>query len=246
MKKSIKSMFLLFVLLTILVMSGCAPAPTPEPTFTPLPPTITPSPVPPTFTPEPTATATATSTPVPVCNTGNIIQGVSDDKIELGYIDIVSVSTSLDGTKLTAVFTLRDIPNEITINRKEMSKGQPEIAWAVAVDTDNNPDTGEKAFLTGKGQGFESFLLAFEFKMEENEQTGSIEDLLRNWVSIAVPQGNGRTNMNENGTLSVNTEEKTLTITGNIKNISPTSYLYFYTYYAVPQSPPIVDELCQR
>ena len=52
MKKSIGSKFLLFVLLTVLAISGCAPAPTPEPTSTP---------VPPTFTPEPTAT----STPIP-------------------------------------------------------------------------------------------------------------------------------------------------------------------------------------
>src|SRR5262245_23451831 len=55
MKKSIQSVFLAFVVLTVLI-SGCAPAPTP----TPVPPTFTPSPspIPPTFTPEPTATAT--------------------------------------------------------------------------------------------------------------------------------------------------------------------------------------------
>lgn len=52
MKKSIQSVFLAFVMLTVL-LSGCAPASTP---------------VPPTFTPEPTATATPTpptATPTP-------------------------------------------------------------------------------------------------------------------------------------------------------------------------------------
>jgi hypothetical protein len=53
MKKSIGSMFLLFVLLTALVVSGCAPAPTPEPTSTPVPPTSTYTPIPPTKTPIP-------------------------------------------------------------------------------------------------------------------------------------------------------------------------------------------------
>jgi hypothetical protein len=37
MKKSIGLMFLLFVLLTVLTMGGCAPAPTPEPTATAMP-----------------------------------------------------------------------------------------------------------------------------------------------------------------------------------------------------------------
>lgn len=62
MKKSIGSKFLLFVLVTVLVISGCAPAPTP----TPVPPTFTPSPIPPTLTPEPTATATLIPSPTPL------------------------------------------------------------------------------------------------------------------------------------------------------------------------------------
>ena len=54
MKKSIGSILLAIVLLTVL-LSGCASAPTSvQPTFTPLP-------IPPTFTPQPTATRT----PVP-------------------------------------------------------------------------------------------------------------------------------------------------------------------------------------
>src|SRR6266496_792069 len=56
MKKSIGSKFLLFVLLTVLVISGCAPAPTSVPsTSTPLQ----------TDTPVPTNTSVPTNTPVP-------------------------------------------------------------------------------------------------------------------------------------------------------------------------------------
>jgi hypothetical protein len=62
MKKSIRSVFIVLVFLTIL-LSGCAPASTPVPS------TFTPSPIPPTFTPEPTSTATplpsATPTSIP-------------------------------------------------------------------------------------------------------------------------------------------------------------------------------------
>jgi ABC-type transport system substrate-binding protein len=63
MKKSIQSVFLAFVVLTVL-LSGCAPASTPASTS--VPPTFTPSPIPPTFTPEPTATATAIPSPTPL------------------------------------------------------------------------------------------------------------------------------------------------------------------------------------
>lgn len=59
MKKSIQSVFIAFVVLTVL-LSGCAPAPTP------IPPTFTPSPIPSTSTPESTATATAIPSPTPL------------------------------------------------------------------------------------------------------------------------------------------------------------------------------------
>lgn len=64
MKKSIQSVFFVFVLLAVWV-SGCAPTSTPAPT--PVSPTFTPSSLPPTVTPEPTATATIapTSTIIP-------------------------------------------------------------------------------------------------------------------------------------------------------------------------------------
>lgn len=62
MKKSIQSVFLAFVVLTVL-LSGCAPASTPIPTSAPS--TFTPSPIPPTFTSEPTATATTIPSPTP-------------------------------------------------------------------------------------------------------------------------------------------------------------------------------------
>jgi len=65
MKKSIGSIFLVFMFLAVLV-SGCAPAPTPVPsTSTPLP-TNTPLP---TDTPVPTNTSVPTKTPIPKSDT---------------------------------------------------------------------------------------------------------------------------------------------------------------------------------
>lgn len=62
MKKLIGSIILLFVLLTVLIMNGCASAPALEPTSTPLPPTSTPEP---TKTPTATFTFTPTATLIP-------------------------------------------------------------------------------------------------------------------------------------------------------------------------------------
>ena len=63
MKKSAQSVFLVFVVLTVL-LSGCVPAATPVPTAVPS--TFTASPLPPTFTPEPTVTATVVPSPTPL------------------------------------------------------------------------------------------------------------------------------------------------------------------------------------
>lgn len=60
MNKLVRSVLLVFVLLTVL-LSGCASASTPVSTAVPS--TFTPSPIPSTFTPEPTLTATAVPSP---------------------------------------------------------------------------------------------------------------------------------------------------------------------------------------
>lgn len=66
MHKTIRSVFLAFVVLAVLI-SGCAPAPTP------IPPTFTASPIPPTVTLEPTVTATATVIPSPTPLPGSVV-----------------------------------------------------------------------------------------------------------------------------------------------------------------------------
>ncbi len=60
MKKSIGSVFLVFVFITVSLSCAVVSTPIP-PTFTPIPPTFTP--IPPTFTPEPTTTATLIPSP---------------------------------------------------------------------------------------------------------------------------------------------------------------------------------------
>jgi len=160
-------------------------------------------------------------------------------------MDITKVSTSLEGTTLTLTMTLREVPNEITINRKELREGQPEIALGVAIDVDNNPDTGNAEFNTKSGYGYDAFLQMFKFRTPGAEKTGAVEDVFRNWYGVAeATEGGGIHFANNKTTLSVDLEAKTITLVADIKNISPESYLSFYTFYQ--DDPSVVDELCQR
>ncbi|MBE0682449.1 MAG: hypothetical protein IH589_11095 [Anaerolineales bacterium] len=245
MKRSIGLINLLFVLLTVFALIGCAPAPTPEPTSTPVPPTFTS--VPPTFTstPEPTAT----STPLPICHLGETIKGTTNSNISVGYIDIVEVSTSIEGTKLTVVFTLKELPEQITIN-KPGTPG-PEIAWGVAIDVDNNPDTGAKAFMTKSGSGYDVYLQAFHFRDSKGEKTDKIDRLFRGETFVWIPNED-KTGIARwgQGNILVDVTAKTITLSGNmssaeISDLTPDSVLYFYAYAGGPNSL-IVDELCQR
>lgn len=245
MKQSIGLTFLLFVFLIVLAISGCAPAPTPEPTSTPVPPTFTP--VPPTLTPTPEPTAT--STPLPICHLGDTIKGTTNNSITLGYIDIVEASTSIEGSKLTAVFTLRELPEQITINKT--GQQGPEIAWGVVIDVDNNPDTGAAAFMTKSGFGYDVYLQAFHFRNSKGELTDKINRLFRNETFIWTPneEKTGVARWGQ-GSISVDLATKTITLVGNVSSadipdLTPESVVSFYAYAGGPNSL-IVDELCQR
>lgn len=105
MKKSIGSMVLLFVLLMVLVISGCVPVPTPAPTSTP---------VSSTFTPEPTATQTPlptpTITPTPTRiggGSGRFIFRYGKDEFLTAFPDLKGEANvfvaNIDGTNLTPI-----------------------------------------------------------------------------------------------------------------------------------------------
>ena len=243
MKNPIRSIFLIFVLLTVL-LSGCAPAPPP------IPPTFTPSPIPPTFTPEPTATntpvppsPTPTATPLPICNPNASIKGASNEDMP-EYLDILNVSSTLDGTTLTVVFTLQEIPDEITINSDTLQQGQYEIAWGVAIDTDNNPDTGGAGLLQNSGYGYEYSLQAFNIKFG-NESTGSVQNLFQNHNSKVWAFGeDGKSSTVADATFDVKQEAKTITLKADIPEITEDSYLHFFTYYGIQGV--FMDEICQR
>jgi len=56
-----------------------------------------------------------------------------------GHIDIVSVSSVLDGERLTATFHLRDILRKMEFNRKGVPALAIEYLWVVAISTVGDP-----------------------------------------------------------------------------------------------------------
>jgi hypothetical protein len=229
-----------------LLLSGCGsgqlfgPTITPSPTITNTP-TSTPTPTA-TFTPTATATFTPTPTPAPVCNPNTTVQSAINNDIP-GYVDILSVSTTLEGTKLTAAFKVREIPDEIKIDKETLKKGYPELAWGVAIDTDNNPDTGQSAFMINTGYGYDNTLQAFNYK-QGSERSGTIQNIFRNKTAVWKATEKG-INMGATGTIAVDQSTNTITISGTVKGITSDSYLHFFTF-AMNDTDLLVDEVCQR
>ena len=248
MKKLGKSV--LVILLTLMFFLSACSSGQGEPTIAPTL-TITDTPIPkptntstPTFTPEPTSTPTLTATPVPVCKPNESFVGISREDMP-EYLDILNVSSTLDGSTLTVVFTVRGIPDEITINSDTLQQGQYEIAWGVAIDTDNNPDTGGSGLLRNSGYGYEYSLQAFNIKYGD-EATDTIQNLFQDNNSKVWDYSVDGTSSNvANATFDVDQEAKTITLVADIPDITENSYLHFFTYYDGGQGF-ILDEVCQR
>ena len=104
--------------------------------------------------------------------------------------------------------------------------------------------------MTRSGYGFDAYLQVFKFKTSGGESTGTVENVFSNWYGVAeAADDGGITFLKNKTTFSVNREDKTITLSADIPNISPDSYLSFYTFYRDFQQrdyQPLVDELCQR
>ncbi|GAB4569862.1 MAG: hypothetical protein Fur0017_15420 [Anaerolineales bacterium] len=223
--------------------------PTPLPSYTP-PNTATASLIPeilePTSAPEivETSTITPTATPLPVCNPGTSVESEANSSLP-GYIDILNVSTKLNRSQLTVTFTMSWLPDAIGINRDIISFGSAEIAWGVAVDVDNDPATGSSISLIDSGYGYEYALQAINYKQGE-EQQGDIETLFTDKIHIWEYFLDGSSNTISVGKMKVDTSAATLTLSGNIKDITRNSYLHFFAVYFPTDKKQLTDELCQR
>jgi len=117
MNRSIRSVFVGFAMLAVL-LNGCASTPTAAP------PTVSPSPAPPTFTPEPSATSTATTVPSPTPLPGSLVLPL--DTLGEGIPWLPLDNTSIPGVNYVGFNTVKPPFNSALVRQ----------AFAYSVDRD--------------------------------------------------------------------------------------------------------------
>jgi len=140
-------------------------------------------------------------------------------------IDMLKGESHLDNETLTVIFHLVEAPQEITINRENMEENMQEYGWTVYIDVDNDPNTGMSYMAPGI-----DYVLSLDHSNYFNEppQTGLITDLLEAIVFEAAPEEN-MLYMIDTATLTIDSANNTISMTGTIPGINENSILYFYT-----------------
>ena len=151
---------------------------------------------------------------------------VTDDvsDVSAAHIDITEINTSLSGETLTVVFHLRDLPESLTFHRKGLGEGTMEYRWQVAIDVDNNRETGDG--------GFDYLLSAYhiiDLSEGNNELTAPIGEIVEASTWEVHPMSFSSI---EDASVEISTEADTITLTGQIPDITSESRLTFETFDA--------------
>ena len=152
-----------------------------------------------------------------------IADDVSD--VPAGHIDITAVDTSLSGETLTAVFHLRDVPEALTFDRAGVPDDEPEYRWGVFVDADNDPETG---------WGGIDYTLSAVHKVSASSSGSATTAPIAAGRNVQVSTrkmtpGEGFVFL-EDAYIEVSAEDNTITLSGEIPDITTVSPLAFEAY----------------
>lgn len=146
-----------------------------------------------------------------------VFDDVSEDLA--AHIDITEVSTSLSGETLTVVFHLREVPETLTFDRTGVPENALEYSWEVAIDVD--------------GTGRHDYTLAARHYVYPDD-SGTDRA-----ASIAA---NGTVQVNTwerhlkggkllaDASMEISTQDRTITLSGDIPGITTESRLAFETF----------------
>ena len=144
------------------------------------------------------------------------IEGATDS-----YVDITKVNTSLSGETLTVVFHLKDVPETLTFNRTGILENRMEYAWEVAIDVDNDRETGSG--------GFEYQLSAYHVVPQSDKGSNAAAPIeSKAEASVWKMKPESRMTLSD-ATLKVSAEEDTITLSGYVPGITADSRLAFRT-----------------
>ncbi len=146
------------------------------------------------------------------------------------YIDIVGVDSSLEGETLTAIFHLREIPEEMEFNREGVEDINLEYIWAVSINIEgvsivesDKTDYTFATFYAASRKSADTPATVRPFKEE-------VEIMV--WKHKHFPEKN-ETHLLEvpvNPRLIVSHDDNTLTLIGRIKGITHESTISFSTF----------------
>ena len=144
------------------------------------------------------------------------IEGATDS-----YVDITKVNTSLSDETLTVVFHLKDVPETLTFNRTGILENRMEYAWEVAIDVDNDRETGSG--------GFEYQLSAYHVVPQSDKGSNAAAPIeSKAEASVWKMKPESRMTLSD-ATLKVSAEEDTITLSGYVPGITADSRLAFRT-----------------
>ncbi|MCY4409699.1 MAG: hypothetical protein OXC27_04505 [Caldilineaceae bacterium] len=147
-----------------------------------------------------------------------------------GYIDIVGVDSSLEGETLTAIFYLREVPEELAFDREGVEDINLEYMWTVSINIEGNSlalfdqtDYSMAAFHAARRESADTPAILRPFKDE-------VEIMV--WKHKHFPD-KSETQLLEvpvNPRLIVSQEDNMLTLIDRIKGISNESTISFSTF----------------
>ncbi|MDE0077789.1 MAG: hypothetical protein OXO50_09730 [Caldilineaceae bacterium] len=141
------------------------------------------------------------------------------------YMDITEISTALtDDGRLVVVFHLRDVPETLEFNRKDVPKDALEYSWEVSVDVVDDRETG----LQGADYSLSASYFVFYPSRDEGVHQ-SIEEAVQVDTWTMDPDGLGAAYLSS-ASIEVSSEENTITLVGEIPGITSASRLEFEAY----------------
>ena len=146
-------------------------------------------------------------------------KSVDDDN---AHIDITGIDSSLSGEKLTVVFHLRDLPENLTFNRTGITKRTMEYWWQVQIDVDNNRNTGF-------GGGYEYLLSAYHIAFGLNGKENHLTPISYGLRSDVWRVSARRYDTFGESSYIASAEADTITLFGTIPGITADSRLTFVT-----------------
>ena len=167
--------------------------------------------------------ASAGHTPTPcssveaVAPGDTVIDDVSD--VSAAHIDITEVSTALSGETLTAVFHLREVPETLTFDRTGVPDDALEYNWEVSIDVD------------GSG-GYEYTLAASHYVFPEDRGSERVASISTRGIVQVNTWERDLTGgiLLADASIEVSTQDRTITLSGEIPGITAESRLAFETY----------------